>query len=232
MIWKREFQRRGAPHWHGFLVPPQGRAGELRAEGEHYRPACGDGLYFRQWLSAVWADIVDHPDPVERMRHERAGTGIDFAEGMRCADPKRLAVYFSKHGQFGAKEYQNQPPDEWLATGKGVGRFWGYKLLRPLRVTVDLFPPDYVKIARTMRRYAYAQGVTRESRVPRTKGGGVRSEYPDVIGLAGVQLLDARRVRKRKVRRRARYLKYGAGFLCVNDGPGLAVDLARMLAMQ
>ena len=53
----------------------------------------------------------------------------------------------------------------------------------------------------------------------------------DQILAAGheAQLLDAHRVKRRTVRRRARYLHRGAGFVCVNDGPALASVLARLV---
>src|SRR5262249_22744392 len=100
--WKKEYQLRGAPHWHAYMVPPAGTAA---------------GLPFKQWLSLTWASIVAHPDPEQYRRHLLAGTGVDYAEGMRSADPKRLAVYFSKHGSYRAKDRQNTPPREWLDTG-------------------------------------------------------------------------------------------------------------------
>lgn len=244
--WKFEFQRRGAPHWAAFLVPPQGRAGEHRrasheaallaweASGRagrrpYHRPMDGDGLTFRQWLSFTWADIVAHPDPEQHRRHERAGTGVDYADGMRSADPRRLAVYFTKHGQFRAKEYQNEPPAEWLATGESVGRFWGYRGLARATATVDLADPDADRIVRTLRRYARAQRVTRQIRVRRHRGGRADPAL-EVVGLAGAQLLAAHRARHRTVRRPARRMTHGAGFLCVNDGPAMAAILARLLA--
>jgi hypothetical protein len=52
-------------------------------------------LDFRRWLSITWADIVAHPDPEQRRRHRIAGTGVDYAEGIRLTDPRRMAVYFA-----------------------------------------------------------------------------------------------------------------------------------------
>jgi hypothetical protein len=49
------------------------------------------------------------------------------------------------------------------------------------------------------------------------------------VGLAGAQPLNSHRVKRRTVRRRARYLHRGAGLVCVNDGPGLAAVLARVI---
>lgn len=230
-IWKLEFQRRGAPHIHLWGPQPEGTAGELRRLTQtRYRPAVGDGLPYKHWLSVVWADIVDHPDPEQRWRHEKAGTAVDLREGERMTDPKRLAVYFSKHGSYGAKEYQNEVPIEWQEPGKGPGRFWGYRGLEKATAGVELAPADAVFAARTLRRLARSQGVTRQVTVSRTKGGGqVRSKYADVIGLAGAQYLPTTKTRTRKVRRPVVRLASGAGFLCVNDGPAVAAGLARAL---
>jgi hypothetical protein len=226
--WKFEFQRRGAPHWCAYAVTPQGFAGEWRqAASVRHKPAVGDGLPFAHWLRVVWADIVDHPDPEHHRRHQLAGTRVDFADGMRSSDPKRLAVYFTKHGQFRAKEYQNHPPKEWA--GKSCGRFWGYRGMHLATAVAELDPVDYVMVTRTLRRYARAQGVTRLVQAPRARGGAARPSRRDVVGLAGAQLLDSHRVRRRTVRRRVRYLHRGAGFVCVNDGPALAAVLAQLI---
>jgi hypothetical protein len=95
-IWKLEFQRRGAPHIHLWMAPPHtvGRSGRK----------------FRDWLSQVWADIVAHPTPEQRASHLLAGTAVDILNGLRACDPKRLAIYFTKHSspnQLGDKEYQH-----------------------------------------------------------------------------------------------------------------------------
>lgn len=229
-IWKLEFQRRGAPHLHLWGPEPEGTAGELRRLTQRrYRPAVGDGLPYREWLSVVWADIVDHPDPEQKRRHIRAGTAVDFREGERMRDPRRLAVYFTKHGSYRAKEYQHQVPDAWAEPGAGPGRFWGYWGLEPATAGVELDPATAVWAGRILRRYARAQGVTQQRTVRRVRGG-VPIPTDHVQGLAGAQLVAAReRVRYRTVRRRTVRLGTGRGFLCVNDGPSLAADLARAL---
>jgi hypothetical protein len=41
---------------------------------------------------------------------------VDYAEGIRCTDPRRVAVYFAKYGHGGAsKDYQHQVPPQWLS---------------------------------------------------------------------------------------------------------------------
>lgn len=263
--WKFEFQRRGAPHYHLFGVTPLpgAKAGEHRrvaaaaelaaweAAGcpgrrpKRYRPAVGDGLGFREWVAAVWSDIVDDPDPVEQEKHLQVGTRVDWIEGMRYSDPKRLAVYFSKHGSFSDKAYQNVVPEAWQAKGKGPGRFWGYKGLNPAVAAVPIDDEPGVWIERISRRWSRAQGgtkqldgktvrtpVTRQARVPRYRGGRevVESSYPEIIGLAGAQFWEAYhpKPRYRKVRRRVvRFPTSKGGFMCVNDAPAYASQLFR-----
>jgi hypothetical protein len=215
-LWKLEFQRRGAPHVHLFTVPPAGLT--------------ADGLTFKEWLSQTWAAIVAHPDPEQYRRHVLAGTGVDYAEGLRAKDPKRLAVYFTKHGIYAAKEYQNHPPDEWLEPGCGPGRYWGYWGLERRIEPVEVSGRDALTAARAMRRWAHANRQLRVATVRRYRGGrpepvGTRT----VIGLSGALLIDAHPPKRRKVRRRAERMRGGRGWISVNDGPGFAGDLARYI---
>lgn len=203
-LWKLEFQARGAPHIHMFTTIPAGRG--------------ADGSAFRAWLSEAWADVVAHPDPVERMRHERAGTGVDLAEGLRARDAKAVAVYFTKHGMLSGKEYQNSVPREWreaLETDPtaGPGRFWGYWGLRKAVSGVQVTAEDAIVVGRTLRRLSRAQGrvQSRERmRVEQSTG----------------------RVYFRRSRSRVVLLARGRGWVSVNNGPALAHDLARYLATR
>lgn len=209
-VWKMEFQRRGAPHFHLLMSPPQGVAGagrraeyELKVaewelkleqhkqlmstwkEGEdkprkprkpYWRDYAGDGSEFREWLSIVWADIVNHPDKddscieLERKafeahdrdfvfcehegcKHRRAGTAVDYSEGERARDPKRAAVYFGKHGSFAAKDYQHDVPELWKESGKSVGRFWGYRGLEKIKGAATLDADTMLFLGRVLRGY-------------------------------------------------------------------------------
>lgn len=220
-VWKLEFQARGAPHFHLFTVPPRGVA---------HDGVAGAGLAFKDWLSLAWAAIVDHPDAGEYLRHLAAGTGVDWREGLRHRDPKRIAVYFTKHGTFSAKEYQHRVPAPWQEPGRGPGRFWGYWGLHRLTRAAELGPESAIWAARLMRRYARAQGTTRQVQAPRTRGGRAVAAAWEVIGLAGAQLLaGARHTSTRRVRRRVRRMATGAGWLSVNNGATFGVLLARFL---
>lgn len=251
-VWKLEFQRRGAPHYHLLMVPPSGLAStQRRAEYEakralwesadratrgpspRWRSAVGDGLGFRAWLSQTWADIVAHPDPEERERHVLAGTGVDFTEGDRARDPKRAAVYFGKHGSFAAKDYQHKVPKLWEDSGLTVGRFWGYRELRKIRGAATISFDEMLLLGRTLRRYGTRtrvwDPVTREHRVRpvlRTvyRQRGTRSGWNRHGEYVTVPYL-----RKTTVRARRMTGPHSAGFLLVNDGPEMARMLARVL---
>lgn len=219
-VWKLEFQRRGAPHFHIFMVPPRGLAHDSVAGGR---------LRFKQWLSLTWANVVA-AGGTDYVLHLGRGTGVDYAEGLRQRDPRRVAIYFTKHGHGGAKEYQNVVPLPWREPGAGPGRFWGYWGLTRTRRVAELAPDSAVWASRLLRRYARAHGTTREVTVPRTRGGRPVAATWDVVGLAGAQLVEGdRHTGTRRVRRRVQRMKHGAGWLSVNDGPAFARAIARFL---
>jgi hypothetical protein len=194
------------------------------------------------WLSENWADIVDHPDAEERRKHLAAGTGIDYAQGTKSLDPKRLAVYFSKHGTFAAKDYQHNVPAEWQEPGNGPGRFWGYWQLEPLRVVQELTHDEYQLIARTLRKraqrarvwdtssgsYRWVKAMQRKSVVrQRTR---VLDTEPTARG-SRVVAAEVVGTRTRSVRVPVRRFTRSSGYVCVNDGPSVALDLARVLPL-
>jgi len=56
--WKKEFQRRGAPHLHISTTPPMGFTTVTDPATGARREAD-----FKTWLSITWADIVEPPRP-------------------------------------------------------------------------------------------------------------------------------------------------------------------------
>lgn len=198
--WKREFQRRGAWHLHLLTVPPRGTSAARYAHG---------GLPFREWLSRTWTDVLEIPDPAERAKSLAAGTGIDYADGLRSTDPRRIAVYFTGHGLEKAKEYQNVPPAEWVAAGS-VGRWWGVWGLKPHRAVVEVAPQEAVQAARLMRRWSRARSFYRPVKRDRVE-------------------LATGRVRRRSTLVRTYQVRRGRGWLSLNDAPAFAADVARWL---
>lgn len=233
-VWKQEFQDRAfrgrlctcetcadrddgrAPHVHLLMVPPK-------------HPAT-DGRYFRQWLSETWADIVAHPDPVQYANHVRAGTAVDHAEGMRSSDPKRVAVYFTKHGLASGKQYQHLVPDAWQDPENGPGRFWGYWGLDKVEIPVAVGVALGTVAGRLLRRWSRAQRVTRQVARSTYRNGRADSAYPEVIGLAGAQLMAAHgKTGVRRMRTRAVHCRNGRGWVSVNDGASFACLLGLAL---
>jgi hypothetical protein len=202
--WKREFQRRGAPHFHLFMVPPE--------------PVNGES--FRDWLARSWADVVGHADPVQRERHRMVGTAVDYSEGARATDPVRLAVYFSKHGSYSAKDYQNDAPAPWLAAGVSVGRFWGVWGLPKATATVEVTPTEALAAARVTRRWARANGYSQPRSVWRS------STAAAVDPLTGERPV---RWRRRRVTRPVKRMRGDAGFVTINDAPAFVFQLAGYL---
>jgi len=96
-LWFREFQRRGAPHFHLLLW--------------------GDGLSMldlrqaRRWMATAWAEVVAHPNPDEFAKHRRAGTGLEVMRTQSFA----YAVAYAN------KPHQKQVPEGFASPG----RWWG-----------------------------------------------------------------------------------------------------------
>lgn len=177
-VWKLEFQRRGAPHIHMLLPLPN-----------------GVGLQeFRTWVADAWSGSQDFAGVIENRRADvirvagmlqggpefgelfylehrdrsRAATHarcVDIAEGLRCRDPRRIAVYFLKHSMKtrDGKEYQNVVPAGWVASG----RFWSVINMGDATATAYLNPRDWIVLRRTLRRWARAnnRAVFRSSRL-------------------------------------------------------------------
>jgi len=213
-IWKLEFQRRGAPHIHLWMAPPisPGRSGRG----------------FAQWLSEAWAQVVDHTDAEQKARHRLAGTAIDVRNGLKACDPKRLAIYFTKHSSpnmNGDKEYQNVVPDLWRQPGRGPGRFWGVYGLKKAVAVVEVAQDAYLAARRIVRRWSRNQAVYGES----------ASRFPTaVVPRTATRLVnridrDTGVVACRRVRRRRTLCNQGGlagGYALVNDGPSFASQLA------
>ena len=146
-LWKQEWQRRGACHFHIFCVPPLNVA-------------------FTKWVSDTWNDIVNPPNQEEARNHLEFGASVDYNKGLRSKDAKQVSIYFTKHGSanFGDKEYQNRPPDLWVEQGS-IGRMWGYWGLTPRIIKTEISQSDALFVARTLRRWARANAKRRKTTV-------------------------------------------------------------------
>ena len=148
VIWKREFQDRGAPHLHLFGWWPWSIA----------------GINVTHWLSTNWFEIVDSKDP----RHLLAGTGVDHKQSLKMSDPSRVGNYFASYATAkGYKDYQNHAPDDWTNPNGSVGRYWGYVGLQRLGAEVGITESDMAHIERLLRGVLKSQQRTQRTRLSR-----------------------------------------------------------------
>lgn len=239
-VWKLEFQRRGAPHFHLFQTIPQVKAGFYRDSSGRGRKMLGEGLNFRAWLAITWADIVSAKGD-DYKNHVLAGTGIDYAEGARARNPRSLAQYFSKHGSYSAKAYQNEVPELWRESGKSVGRFWGYRGLKPLVRGITITADESIKMARilralgsrstrwngTTRKVETVKAVCRIKRARRTilRDGTIKTCFDDDGNPVDVLHYRWQTIPVKRMTGTA----LGGGYLCVTDGAKTASNLGRFL---
>jgi hypothetical protein len=236
--WKMEFQRRGAPHFHISTTPPMGFV-------EVFDPAIGAmrSADFRTWVSITWAELVNHPDPEQRRRHRAAGTGVDYAEGIKLTDPRRMAVYFAKYGTVGGKEYQHHVPDEWcqgrLRCDDCASEYdehdddpcatcgsYSAKLIDLTIRSGRFWGYRGLRPVLAVRQVSPHIGV-RAGRIMRrwyrAKRLTKKITVPRVERATG-------RIRTRSSMTRKRVFAQNRGFATVNDGPGFASQLAKYLA--
>jgi hypothetical protein len=213
-LWKLEFQRRGAPHFHLLMPAPVGEMAWRVGRGLGAESVVGS---FRQWVAQAWSRAVGAVGE-EGRRHLLAGTAVDWDEGRRAsADPKRMAIYFLKHSAPGrsSKEYQHRVPDGF----DGVGRFWGSWGLHPSVVRVSVPREDFVALRRLLRgAHGQLSHVTTAGGVLSVRSGGPRRSrvrvargvrHPGDVapGVPGPNV--PRAVRYRWVTRRVRRLSGG-----------------------
>jgi hypothetical protein len=148
-VWVREFQRRGAPHFHLLCL----------------FPTFIDGKLSKDWLSRVWYEIVGSGDE----RHLQAGTRIDYAKSLQGSlDPKRVAAYFAGYTAAGKdKGHQHEPPSGWRNDNGSVGAYWGRRGVTKATAEVAITPNEVIELKRLIRRMIRAQKRTAPRRVPR-----------------------------------------------------------------
>jgi hypothetical protein len=99
-MWKQEFQKRGAPHFHCFVGLPEPED-ELRA-----------------WLLDAWFQAVGSGDE----RHLYNGVDVSrWRWGTLGENRARVGEYFARHGAKGWQSYQNELPQGYTSPG----RWWG-----------------------------------------------------------------------------------------------------------
>lgn len=211
-IWKLEFQRRGAPHLHALMRVPA-NVGRER---------------FEDWLSRTWADIcldalgerdaLAYIDLGEYDRHLAAGTGVDFS-GVKFSDPRRTSIYFLKHSTKtkDSKEYQHTVPTIWRVEGAGPGRFWG---VWGLSRAVAAVPLEW-ETMHTARRFLRHLARSQRAKITLDR---LRAEH-------GAGTHDLRQALVAMKHERVRSLGTAGGWVLVNDGLAVALELARAVVL-
>jgi len=133
VLWRLEFQKRGAPHFHAQLYGIDGVS----------------PLEFRLWLRQAWYDVVGSGDE----RHLYAGTQADEVRSHAHA-ARYVAKYAAK---VDSGEYA---PD---TGGEPIGRFWGVRgtLDRTVEVVVTISRENLVELRRTIRSWLRSRGARR-----------------------------------------------------------------------
>ena len=205
-IWKMEFQRRGAAHYHlGVKLPAEG------------------WVEFGHACARAWHDVVCHADGspctevCEHRAHLRYGAQLDRRYGARLqSGASAFASYFAKHGVWASKGYQHRLPGQRVREGVALmaaltgrvvegdqvlgdwidlaadfdcpGRWWGVWNAPETRVTEGEFETDELVAAKLVARKVIAR---RTWRYVETDQGTVlvRRSLRSLHGDAGFWLL-------------------------------------------
>lgn len=137
-LWAREFQRRGAPHYHLAAVLPKG----VDAHEVHV------------WMAETWYKIAGHGDIKHLHQHLKAGH-FEVGESHRA-----LFRYLKRELGKGA---QKTLPS-WLAgddNPRGAGRWWGKLGFEYAEVSELVTFDEYQMLRRAIRRLLRQRGVLR-----------------------------------------------------------------------
>ena len=125
LIWKLEFQRRGAPHFHLIMIAPcdielgdyqywnednQITYYDRETKTHHETGIAGFRAYIQTRWNTITAESIEHFNSSIEVDHVRNPKGM----------PLYLAKYIAKE-QKAHSEYQHIVPEQY----KDVGRFWG-----------------------------------------------------------------------------------------------------------
>jgi len=128
-IWKLEFQKRGAPHFHLLA--------DLRKNISFF---C-----LKIWLSYTWYRIVNSKDE----KHLKAGTNIKFLD-----NKKEIRIYVSKYVNKEDSLKDNKGND--IPVGRWWGKFG--RLPNQWKLYYELDYPEFVMIRRIAKRWVKALG--------------------------------------------------------------------------
>lgn len=163
------------------------------------------------WIDAAWYEVVGSLD----QRHRANGVKVELFKSVDSETLQRVSRYLMKQAH-GMTAYQ-PPPADWCNEGGGIGRCWGRRGLQLSVSDVQVPLGIAVVVQRLLRRLYRSRRDTVQVRVKRY----VRSTGE----------VTWRSVRRRKRLRSLEDLSSGFSFFA-EDGPALAVQLARLLEVQ
>lgn len=132
ILWTKEFQRRGAVHFH--LVIFWRRVPHLEQ--------------YRRWVSREWNEVAELGDEL----HAKAGTNVRPVRTEDVAGGQRLTRYLTKHL---VKRAQKQPIDPNTGEVIPTGRMWGVlgDVPQETIAVFDLDDRDLAQLHRRLRRW-------------------------------------------------------------------------------
>ena len=152
-VWKMEFQKRGAPHYHLIILTRF--------------PIPLEAL--RSWALQSWSNLIgkwintleEYTEEEKRTaieKHQKAGIEADKVRKSKSGLVCYLAWYIGKNNGK-AKEHQHKVPEEF----RNVGRWWGFYgkntgLLRMKKETIPLSEEEYLKYQENIRATWQANG--------------------------------------------------------------------------
>lgn len=159
-MWKLEFQKRGAPHFHCFVGLPEPED-ELRA-----------------WLLDAWYGAVGSEDE----RHLYNGVDISrWRWGTLGENRSKVGDYFARHGAKGWQSYQNELPHGYISPGRWWGVWGGSAGFAPVE-HVHVF--DTRSEYYSLRRLTWTLQEKNRGRKPRKGGRDKGSWTMSIDGIA------------------------------------------------
>lgn len=142
-VWKKEFQARGAPHYHLVVF---------------FRPGRGpDPNHFARWVAGAWNEVVE-PGDVHNLRH---GARVQKVTNRSGSQMRALMRYL---GKYMAKQFMGCIDDQGELLP--VGRIWGIWGEVPAEVMADVRIGfmEHVALCRRLRKWGkksrYLSGIT------------------------------------------------------------------------
>lgn len=163
------------------------------------------------WLASAWYEVVGSGDE----RHLSRGIKVDLFESVDSEALRKVSIYLMKQAEGMAS--CPFPPADWVNPSGGVGRCWGKRGLKFCVSEVSVPVSTLIEILRVLRRLYRSRSGTTKVRVKRH----VRSTGEVTF----------RFVCRRKRIRSLKDSSSGFSFYA-DDGPWLAMQLARMLELQ